>query len=668
MFDAPFADGEDRLVGHEMAQEQLVTLLRNFVDERRVNRLILLHGPNGSAKSSFVACLMRALEAYSQTDEGALYRFNWIFPTRLTEAGRLGFGSTARTVEGQSYAHLDDLQIDARLSAEANDNPLFLLDVPRRLRLLEPLLAAVPDFALSDGIRRGELGQRSRAIVDALTTAYRGDLRRVFRHVQVERFYVSRTYRRAAVTVEPQIRVDAGVRQITADRSLASLPTALQSQTLFETYGPLVEGNRGLIEFNDLLKRPMEANKYLLATSEKGTVSLDHAEMRLDAVLMATGNEVYLEAFKGQADWASYKGRIELIRMPYLLDYRAEQRIYDDLLASVKLNKPVMPHTTYVLALWAVLTRLRRPDVTGLPSAGAPLVAALTPLQKARLYAADPPPAGLAADEAQMLRAAVHPLFLNGASEADYEGRFGASAREMKMLLLSALHRSGSVLSPLTILRELQSLVKDKSVYEWLQLDPEGDYRRPEQFVQIVRDAWLDRAEVELRTATRLVDDAEYSRVFDRYIMHVNHWLRNEKLTDPLSGRVVAADERMMEEVEQTVGRREDARAWRAQLINQVAAFRIDNPDEAMDFARIFPRLLERMRVNYHESKRNEVARIGRDILVLVRTAGEGLDAPSRVSAEQTLQVLREQYGYEQDCASEMVSTLLTSRYQSTSR
>ena len=76
VFDAPFAAGEGRVAGQELVQMDLYRILANFAREGRVNKLILLHGPNGSAKSSLVRCLMAGLEAYSRLQEGALYSFN----------------------------------------------------------------------------------------------------------------------------------------------------------------------------------------------------------------------------------------------------------------------------------------------------------------------------------------------------------------------------------------------------------------------------------------------------------------------------------------------------------------------------------------------------------------------------------------------------------------
>ena len=47
---------------------------RHYGPERRV---ILLHGPVGSSKSTIVTALKKGLEQYTRTDEGALYSFSW---------------------------------------------------------------------------------------------------------------------------------------------------------------------------------------------------------------------------------------------------------------------------------------------------------------------------------------------------------------------------------------------------------------------------------------------------------------------------------------------------------------------------------------------------------------------------------------------------------------
>src|SRR5262249_12371770 len=139
----------------------------NFVREGAVNRLVLLHGPNGSAKSTFVSCLTRALEYYSALDEGALYRFNWIFPSSKLQKGGIGYGRGE--YEGgpsSSYAYLEDELIDAKLVDELRDNPLLLIPQKRRQEILDEKLGR--EFVQSDYLRFGDLGHKNKQIFESL--------------------------------------------------------------------------------------------------------------------------------------------------------------------------------------------------------------------------------------------------------------------------------------------------------------------------------------------------------------------------------------------------------------------------------------------------------------------------------------------------------------------
>ena len=68
---------------------------------------------------------------------------------------------------------------------------------------------------------RGQLSHKSQLVFEALLASYNGSYTEVLKHVQVERYFISQRYRVGAVTIGPQLRVDAGERQVTADRSLA---------------------------------------------------------------------------------------------------------------------------------------------------------------------------------------------------------------------------------------------------------------------------------------------------------------------------------------------------------------------------------------------------------------------------------------------------------------
>jgi serine protein kinase len=669
LFDCAWDGGKDCLRGQEEVQTAIYRLVSNFAREGRTNRLILLHGPNGSAKSTVVACIQRALEHYSQLDEGALYRFNWIFPTQHVSKGGIGFGGTREGVsDAESYAYLDDDLIDAKISDELRDHPLLLLPRDRRRDLITSHLEKemAGGFRPSRHLFDGDLSHRNRQIFEALLSAYHGDLWRVLRHVQVERFFISRRYRQAVATVEPQMAVDVRTRQLSMDRSLSSLPSALQSVSLFEMQGELVDANRGMLEFEDLLKRPFESWKYLLGVVENGNTSLDFGTLEVDTAFLATSNESYLAAFKEVPEFQSFKGRMELVRAPYLLDVRVEKQIYDEHVQTGIASgsgRHVAPHVAWVAALWAVLTRLRRPQLDKYSGRLSNLVARLGPMEKAMLYAGDVSDI-FSQEEQKELLAAVEDLARETDSDVSYEGRSGASPREMKLVLLNAAHsQKYNCASPFAVLDELAELVRATSVYEFLRQPPApGGYHENAVFVDKVREVLLEKIADEVRISMGLVEERRYIEHFERYITHVSYWLKHEKVPNPMTGVDEDPDQDLMADVERLLGVRSSGMSpadFRQEVISRIGAWSLDNPGKRPDYERIFPRPIADLREASFTERKRQVTRINEDLLVFL-VDGPDKMAPDDVEAvKTTLANLKARFGYCDQCAKDAVLALL---------
>ena len=77
-FDDPFENGKDAVFGIDKQLMDLVQIFRSaahrYGTERRV---VLLHGPVGTAKSTIVRLLKKGLENYSRHEDGRLYSFRW---------------------------------------------------------------------------------------------------------------------------------------------------------------------------------------------------------------------------------------------------------------------------------------------------------------------------------------------------------------------------------------------------------------------------------------------------------------------------------------------------------------------------------------------------------------------------------------------------------------
>ncbi len=669
LFDCPWDQGRDRLIGQEAVQNQVYRALQNFVRDGAVNKLVLLHGPNGSAKSTLVRCIGRALEDYSTLDAGALYRFSWIFPTQRSMRSGIGFGGEKGPDAGETFAHLPDDMIDARLGDELRDHPILLIPAEERGKLIDRALAALANrnkqFVVADYVRHGKLSHKNRAIFEALLSSYHGDYLKVLRHIQVERFYVQHRYRLGYVTVEPQLSVDATDRQITADRSLAALPPTLQAISLFEYGGELVNANRGLIEFDDLLKRPLEAYKYLLVTVERSAVALASANLFLDLVFLGSSNEIHLQAFKEIPDFQSFKGRIELIRVPYILDFRHEQELYQEKLKEAAGQRHIAPHCAYVAALWAVLTRMRKPQVDRYPAPVAELVAKLTPLEKAELYADGTSPAHLSPAQAKELAAHIKDLYVESEVYPVYEGRIGASPREMQGVLLNAASAPRyEYVSPVVVLDEIAELCKQTSLYEFLKQDVQpGGYHDHRRFVDLARERMLDRIDDEVRSSLGMIEEAEYARVFERYVSHVTHWVKKEKVRNPSTGRLDDPDEGFMRETEKTLEVTVKPDEFRGGLIAKIGAWALENRGSKPVLDAIFPEHMKKLRTAYFERHKKVITRSVRE-LVLVLTGNEGqVSAEGIGRAREAEKMLIERYKYSAESARDLVTLMAKSRY-----
>ena len=662
LFDVPWDEGRHRLIGQEGVQQAIYRSLLNFARQGFTNKLLLLHGPNGSAKSSILSCIARALEHYSRTEEGAVYCFHWIFPQRSAHKGKLGFGGGPEgELEVPSYAHLPEDQVAAAIPGDLRDHPLLLLPQEERLRLME---AAVSEGRLPEVLVHGDLSPRNQQIAELLFNSYGGDFRKVLRHVQVRRFYFSRSFRRGVVTVEPQMHVDAAVRQLTGDRSLTSLPPILQSTTLYEPFGDLVDAHRGMIEYSDLLKRPLDTFKYLLATCEKSSVALSNQILKLDTVFFASSNEAHLTAFRDYPDWPSFQGRFELIRVPYLRSYQTEQAIYDAQIDDIAAQVEVAPHTTMVVSLWAVLTRLKKPNPERYPKKLRGTIAALTPLEKAELYAAGRTPSGLTLGKARLLRSHIRNM-VDEEAEDGYEGMTGASPRAMKLVLLNAAQRAEfEVLSPPAVFAEIRDLCQMKSTYSFLRAEPNGAYGDHESFVGTVRERWLDVADEELTRSMGFVTRTQYDELFQKYLMHVSHAGRGERLLNPVTGNFEDPDLHFMEDMESRFSIEQDAASFRSLILGRIGASTQKGASSPVDYRELFPNLFSKLEGSYFNEQRSVVCAQAEDLLHHLSEPETRLSASAQKMAEATLEDLKTSYGYSDTSARETISILVSERYQ----
>ncbi|MAE69337.1 MAG: serine protein kinase [Gemmatimonadetes bacterium] len=662
IFDAP--NGGEPVFGQEKVQAELHRCLQAFAEDGRPDKLIVLTGPNGSSKSSLVDLIFRGMETYSYSPQGALYRFNWVFPNRKIVGESIGFGADAGRGSSASFAHLGQKEIQAKLVCELKDHPILLLPKPAREDLIERFESAGSATRNLRFVLDDELCAKCRGIYEALLDDYSGDWARVVQHVQVQRFTISRRYRVGAITIEPQGNVDATAKQVTADRSLGNLPPSLQSLNLIEPSGDLIDANGGAIEYSDLLKRSVEANKYLLTTCEKRTISLPGFMAYLNLVMFATTNEKQLDQFKQDRIFTSFKGRMELIPTPYLLELSREEQIYERMLKRMGQRRHIAPGTGRAAALWAVLTRLNRPVPDRYETSQKGGIAKLSPLEKAELYESGQAPRRLPADARRKLVAALPALRDEYEGTEHYEGRYGISPREIRAVLVEAAARPNSpCIGPEAVLDEIEALVKNRTLYDFLQIEASGGYHDVEEFIRCTRRDALRRLDEDLTDAVGLVSEEEYDRRFDRYFDHIKAQLRSEKVPNPTTGQLEDPDEALMEGMEALfdLPAESKADAIRRDYLLRIGGWAHEHAklDVSKHYREIFEDLFGNMKRKIREANQERVGRLRANILKLGTDEERAISAAERAKAGDALQFLVEERGYCDSCAKAGIVFLL---------
>jgi len=186
-----------------------------------------------------------------------------------------------------------------------------------------------------------------------------------------------------------------------------------------------------------------------------------------------------------------------------------------------------------------------------------------------------------------------------------------------------------------------------------------------EKLADVAKGRLFDIIDDEVRASVGLVEESEYARVFERYVTHVMHAIKKEKVRNPSTGRQEDPDEGMMREVERTLeisGRADD---FRQSLIAKIGAWSLDHRGQKPVMSEIFADLLRKLRDAYYERHKKTIAKGITDLVMLLSGNESNLSAESRTRADTALATMITRFGYTRESARDLVGALASMRYRS---
>jgi serine protein kinase len=504
-FEDPIDGGKDAIFGLDIPLMRLMHVLhaaaQGYGPEKRI---ILLHGPVGSAKSTIARLLKKGLEHYSRTPEGALYTYEWV------------------NLAGTGLAGDED-----RMPCPMHDEPLRLIPVAWRER-------AIRELALGNDRHRvrvmGELNPACRFIFQNLLERYQGDWGKVIRnHIRVKRLVLSEQDRVGIGTFQPKDEKNQDSTELTGDinyRKIA-LYGSDSDPRAFNFDGEFNIANRGIIEFVEVLKLDVAFLYDLLgATQEHKIKPKKFAQTDIDEVIIGHTNEAEYKKLLNNEFMEALRDRTIKIDIPYITKVNEEVKIYrKDFSAERLRGKHIAPHTLEVAAMWAVLTRLEEPKKHQ-----------LSLLQKMKLYDGKILP-GYTQDNVKELR-----------KEAKREGLDGMSPRYVQDKISNALVRDGSegYINPFMVLNELEKGLTSSLIAS------EEQRRRYAELIAVVKSEYDEIVKNEVQRAIS-ADEEAIARLCANYIDNIRAYLMKQKLKNRYTGKDEDPDERLMRSIEEKI-------------------------------------------------------------------------------------------------------------------
>ena len=656
--------------GQVKTQKRIYQYLQNFVEEGFNNKFILLIGPNGSSKSSLVKKIMLSAEDYSFSDEGTLFSFSWVFPIDQFVKGSLGLGGAIGERNLHSYAFLEDKDISAIITSELKDHPLLLIPIKTRQGLIESAFKKDPtklETIRKSYLYNGDLSSRNRLIFDALLKTYKGNYQEVYKHIRVERMFINRRYSLGATTIEPQLHVDAHLQQITMDKRLASLPPSLQSLNLFSMSGEVVLANRGILEFSDLLKRPLDTFKYLLMTMESKTINLQGILTELDIFFIGSSNEIHFAAFKQHPDFNSFKGRFNFLKVPYLMNFREEEKIYAEQISKLKEQSNFEPHALAALCQWSIMTRMRAPIAKNYRDEKLGKIAeSLSPIEKTLLYSDKETPDSYDSESRQILKMSVDDVLNEYENDSMYEGKFGISPREVKQIIYDLAY-SNNYVTFVEVLEYLRSMIEKKAEYDFLNISHQGEYHNPKRFIDLIENRSLNMLDNEVRDSLGLVDERSYEDYISKYILSINAIIKGEKVKNNVTAKFEAPDSYFVKEFETNVHMNEVPEKFRSSLIARLGAYSLDNKGKPIVYSDVFNDLVHLLQESFRKEQKKIIDKIGQNLVLFQaeknQGSNHGLSQEVREQITKIVTSLQKKYNYSENGAISSLQYLLRMRY-----
>lgn len=527
-------------------------------------RILLLMGPVSGGKSSIVTLLKRGLESYSKTDDGAVY-----------------------AIKG----------------CPMHEDPLHL--IPQHLR---------NDFTKEYGIRIE--GSLSPLNTMRLEQEYGGRIEDVL----IERILFSEDKRVGIGTFTPSDPKSQDIADLTGSIDFSTIAEfgSESDPRAYRFDGELNKANRGIMEFQEILKLDEKFLWHLLSLTQEGNFKAGRfALISADEMIVAHTNETEYRSFIANKKNEALHSRIIVMPIPYNLKVSQEERIYEKMIRDSDMNHVhIAPHALRAAAIFSILTRLEVPKKQGIDI-----------VKKMRLYDGEAVEGFNQIDVEELNK------------EFPNEGMNGIDPRYVINRISSAMIRKEvPSINALDVLRALKDGLDQHASISQENRDKYLNY------IAVARKEYDEIAKKEIQKAFVYSYEESAITLMDNYLDNVEAFCNKNKIRDPLTGEEMNPDEKLMRSIEEQIGISENAKkAFREEILIRLSAY---------------ARKGKRFEYNSHERLREAIQKkLFADLkdVVKITTSSKTPDESHLKKVNEVVARLIDEHGYNSISANELL-------------
>lgn len=487
---------KDEIFGLDRTLERLVEeyfhSAARRLDVRK--RILLLMGPVSGGKSTIVTMLKRGLERYSQTSEGALYAIK---------------------------------------NCPMHEEPLHLVPMELRAEIEQELGVLI----------EGNLCPSCQMM---LRTEYNGEIERV----EVHRITMSEDRRVGIGTFSPSDPKSQDIADLTGSIDFSTIAEygSESDPRAYRFDGELNKANRGMMEFQEMLKCDEKFLWHLLSLTQEGNFKAGRfALISADELIVAHTNEAEYKTFIANKKNEALQSRMIVMPIPYNLKVTEEEKIYAKLIRESELSHVhLAPHALRTAGMFSILTRLKESKKQGMDL-----------IKKMRMYDGEEVEGYKEADLKEMQ------------NEFSEEGMTGVDPRYVVNRISSALVRGDMrCINALDVLRSLRDGLDQHSSIS------KEEKERFLNFISLARQEYDELAKKEVQKAFVYSFEESAGTLFENYLDNIEAYCNWTKMVDPVTGEEMDPDERLMRSIEEQIGISENAKkAFREEILIRVSTY-----------------------------------------------------------------------------------------------